>query len=241
MSAQDAKRRRADSTAAALSKPFRSPFRATPGKPNTDSQDQPSDLGRTQLDQKASPLKVSHVPRARNPPHFPYRRQRGASLSSRPSDTSDSQLEIAALVKTQRQLKNKLHSLSEELHLCEQAHKIEHAPSEAGSDGGEVGGELLRLTERWKSASRQAAEELFGSAKDKINRMGGPQAWKEMQEKQLEFQNEFNAGFGQDRRGEMDGDDGRSDTDIRADIELETENEREARGGDAADEDLNDN
>lgn len=72
-------------------------------------------------------------------------------------------------------------------------------------------------------------------------RMGGPQAWKEMQEKQLEFQNEFNAGFGQDRRGEMDGDDGRSDTDIRADIELETENEREARGGDAADEDLNDN
>lgn len=170
MSAQDAKRRRADSTAAALSKPFRSPFRATPGKPSRDSQGQPSDLGRTQLDQKASPLKVSHVSRARKTPPFLYRRQQGVSLSSRLSDTSDNQLEIAILVKAQRQLKNKLHSLSEELHLCEQAYKIEHAPSEAGSDDKEVGGELLRLTERWKSASRQAAEELFGNAKDKINR-----------------------------------------------------------------------
>jgi Swi5-dependent recombination DNA repair protein 1 len=170
MSAQDAKRRRAASTAAALSKPFRSPFRATPGKPNRDSQDQPSDLGRTQLDETAYPQKVSRVPRARDPPTFPYKRQQGVNLSSRSPDTSDIQLEIAALVKAQRQLKNKLHSLTEELHLCEQAHKIERHPSEASSDGGEVDGELLRLTERWKAASRQAAEELFGSAKDKINR-----------------------------------------------------------------------
>lgn len=72
-------------------------------------------------------------------------------------------------------------------------------------------------------------------------RMGGPQAWKEMQEKQQEFQNEFNAGFAQGGPGEIDGYDGRSDTDTRADIELETQNEREARGGDDAPEDLNDN
>ncbi|OBT44704.1 hypothetical protein VE00_04437 [Pseudogymnoascus sp. WSF 3629] len=70
--------------------------------------------------------------------------------------------------------------------------------------------------------------------------MGGPQAWKEMQEKQQEFQNEFNAGFEQDSRGEMDDCDGRSDTDTRADIELETQNEREARGGNDDSEDLND-
>ncbi|ELR06556.1 hypothetical protein VC83_07496 [Pseudogymnoascus destructans] len=233
MSAQDAKRRRADSTAAALSRPFRSPFRATPGKPSGDSQGQPSDLGRTQLDQTASP-------KARGPSSFPYKRQQGVGLSSRSPDTSDTQLEIAALVKAQRQLKNKLHVLTEELHLCEQAYKIEHGPSEAGSSGGEVDSELLRLTERWKSASRQAAEELFGSAKDKINRMGGPQAWKEMQEKQQEFQNEFNAGFEQDSRGEMDDCDGRSDTDAGADIELETQNERKARGGGDDAEDLND-
>ena len=170
MSAQDAKRRRADSTAAALSKPFRSPFRTTAVKPNRDSQDQPSDLGRAQLEQRASPLKVSHVPRARNPPPFPYKWQQGVNVSSTPSDDADSQLEIASLVKAQRQLKNKLHSLKEELHLCEQAHKIEHDPLETGPDGSEVGGELLRLTERWKSASRQAADELFGTAKDKINR-----------------------------------------------------------------------
>ncbi|KFY75091.1 hypothetical protein V499_04901 [Pseudogymnoascus sp. VKM F-103] len=240
MSAQDAKRRRADSTAAALSRPFRSPFRCTAGKPNRDSQDPPSDLGRTQLDQTASPRKVSHTPRARNSPSFPSKRQQGVNLSSRPSDTSDTQLEIAALVKAQRQLKNKLHSLAEELHLCEQAHKIERGSPDAGSGSGEVDGELLRLIERWKSASRQAADELFGSAKDKINRMGGPQAWKEMQEKQQEFRNEFNAGFEQDSRGEMDDNDGRSDTDTGANIELETHNEREARGGNDDAEDLND-
>lgn len=170
MSAQDAKRRRADSTAAALSKPFRSPFRSLAVKPNRDSQDQPSGIGRTQLGQTTSPQKVSHVPGARNPPPFPYKRQQGVSLPSRSSDTSDGQSEIAALLKTQRQLKNKLHSLAEELHLFEQAYKIEHDRPKPGSEGGEVDSELLRLTEGWKLASRQAAEELFGSAKDKINR-----------------------------------------------------------------------
>ncbi|KFX94284.1 hypothetical protein V490_04419 [Pseudogymnoascus sp. VKM F-3557] len=241
MSAQDAKRRRADSTAAALSKPFRSPFRAAGSKPHGDSPGQPSDPGRTQLDESASPLKVSHVSRARNPPSFPYKLQRGVNLPSRPPNTSKSQSEIASLVKAQRQLKNRLHYLTEELHLCEQAHKIEHDPLEPGSGGEEVDGELLRLTERWKSASRQAAEELFGSAKDKINRMGGPQAWKEMQEKQRVFQNEFNTGFPQDCSGEMDGHDERSDTDTGADIEQETLNEREARGGDDDSEDMSDN
>ncbi|KFY41173.1 hypothetical protein V494_03181 [Pseudogymnoascus sp. VKM F-4513 (FW-928)] len=237
MSAQDAKRRRADSTTAALSKPFRSPFRATAEKPNRDSQNQPSDLGGAQLDQTASPRKVLHVPRAPGPSTFPYKRQQVVNLSLRPQDASDSQLEIATLVKAQRQLKNKLHCLTGELHVCEQAHKIEHDQLESGPDGREVDGELLRLTERWKSASRQAAEELFGSAKDKINRMGGPQAWKEMQEKQQEFQNEFNSGFAP---GEMDGCDGMSDTEIGANIEIETQNEREARGGNDASEDLND-
>ena len=70
----------------------------------------------------------------------------------------------------QNQLKKKLHCLTEELCLTEQAHKIENDPLEIRSDGGVVDGELLRLTETWKAASRQAAEELFGSAKDKINR-----------------------------------------------------------------------
>lgn len=70
-------------------------------------------------------------------------------------------------------------------------------------------------------------------------RMGGPQAWKEMQEKQQEFQNEFNAGFSQGGNGEMDGYDGTDGS--GADIEVETQNEREARGGDDVPEDLNDN
>lgn len=170
MSAQDAKRRRADSTAAALSRPFRSPFRATAVKSNIESQEQLGSSGGTQLNQTASPRKVSNVPRARNPPPFPYKRHQGVSLSSRSSDTSISHLETVSLVNAQQKLKNKLHCLTEELSLAEQAHKIEHDLSETGSDGNEMNGDLLHLTEKWKSASRQAAEELFGGAKDRINR-----------------------------------------------------------------------
>jgi hypothetical protein len=72
-------------------------------------------------------------------------------------------------------------------------------------------------------------------------RMGGPQAWKEMQEKQRVFQNEFNTGFAQDCSGEMDDHDEKSDTDTGADIEQETLNEREARGGNDDSEDMSDN
>lgn len=72
-------------------------------------------------------------------------------------------------------------------------------------------------------------------------RMGGPQAWKEMQEKQKEFQMEFNSGFAQDCSIEMGDDNGTGGTDTGVDFELETENERVARREDDTVEDLNDN
>jgi hypothetical protein len=77
--------------------------------------------------------------------------------------------DIAALVKAQRQLENQLRELKEELDIAEQARRIE-ADSEKKNPSGAVDEELTQLTVKWRTASRQAAEELFTGARDRVNR-----------------------------------------------------------------------
>lgn len=40
-----------------------------------------------------------------------------------------------------------------------------------------IDGELLELIEKWKQASRLAAEELFGGVRDRVNRYVIPACW----------------------------------------------------------------
>lgn len=94
------------------------------------------------------------------------------------------------MLRAQRELEKQLREIKEELDTAEQARKIEKDSQKKDPDG-EVDGELVELIEKWKGASRQAAEELFGKVRDRVNRMGGPRAWKEMQKKQAEFQNKW--------------------------------------------------
>jgi hypothetical protein len=61
-------------------------------------------------------------------------------------------------------------SLRRDLDTVTQAVKIE----QTGQDT-----ELEALVVKWRAASREAAEELFVSARDKVNRMGGVGVWKE--------------------------------------------------------------
>lgn len=60
--------------------------------------------------------------------------------------------------------------LRNEIQILTQAHAL--ATSTKDDD-------LQVLADRWRSASRAAAEELFGSTRDRVNRMGGVGAWKE--------------------------------------------------------------
>jgi hypothetical protein len=60
--------------------------------------------------------------------------------------------------------------LRQDLDTVEQALKIE----QTGQDT-----ELEALIVKWKTASKEAAEELFAGARDRVNRMGGVRAWKE--------------------------------------------------------------
>jgi len=70
--------------------------------------------------------------------------------------------------------------------------------------------------------------------------MGGPKAWKEMQDRQKDFQNLWDA----EPQQQPDSDDEDADVDVEKrdlyaeyDIDLETANEKHARGGDSPRED----
>jgi hypothetical protein len=60
-----------------------------------------------------------------------------------------------------------------------------------GSNKREIDGELRELVEKWKGASRLAAEELFGLIKGRVEQMGGGQAWRESRRRQV-----LGGGFG---------------------------------------------
>lgn len=48
--------------------------------------------------------------------------------------------------------------------------------------------DLVILIDRWRTASRAAAEELFGSTRDRVNRMGGVGAWREREKESRDRQ-----------------------------------------------------
>lgn len=140
--------------------------------------------------------------------------------------------------------------MKEELETAEQARKIERESRKRDPDG-EMDGELVELIEKWRGASRLAAEELFGKVRDRVNRyviclqcfqgrwtnggdrMGGPRAWKEMQKKQREFQKSWDQE--EQTNNDSDDDDGKvkdvEKRDLYAEygIDSETENEKSQR------------
>ena len=46
--------------------------------------------------------------------------------------------------------------------------------------------ELEALIVKWKTATRLAAEEIFGGVRDRVNRMGGVGAWREREKERRE-------------------------------------------------------
>lgn len=50
-------------------------------------------------------------------------------------------------------------------------------------------GDLEDLALKWKLASQAAAEEIFGSVKERVNRMGGVQAWRDSEKQKYERSN----------------------------------------------------
>ena len=85
--------------------------------------------------------------------------------------------DIAPLLRAQRELENQLREVKEELDTAEQARKIEADSAKKNPDA-EIDGELLDLIEKWRAASQQAAEELFGKVRDRVNKWVISSIWR---------------------------------------------------------------
>lgn len=179
------KRRRLNESTARLSKPFVSPLRTTksdqqPLRPeNKDNERRylPSTLAHTvncaQVPSDGKPSKdtdnvVSSTP-ARS---APTRKQHAYTSTSKRKDPAEFQAEraITALEMQIRAVKNDIDTLR-------QASKISTSNTDA---------DLEALIQKWKAASQTAAEELFGTVKERVNRMGGVAAWRESEKKKYD-------------------------------------------------------
>ncbi|RFU26642.1 hypothetical protein B7463_g9708, partial [Scytalidium lignicola] len=197
LSTPAAKRRRVEAASKTLARPFRSPFK-TPHK-----SDQIDDATHVTKKDEVSPNNISPAGAVASISQSSASAAKSGSLLNTPDENRRLPLspasrrnqslnsqdpEITSLIRAQRALEKQLQEIKNELETAKQAKKIE-SESKRKHPNDEIDRELVELIAKWKTAGRQAAEELFGMARDRVNRMGGPRAWKESQKKQQEFQN----------------------------------------------------
>lgn len=177
-----AKRRKLNESSRTLSKPFVSPLKSaksdpSPLQPNHDAANiayQPSRLAHTI---KAYPgtTESNHNDAASTPAKAtPIRKQYALSASGK-KRTNDP-VEIAAqraLTGPELQIRN----IRNELDALAQAQRITSTSTDA---------DLEELAQKWRAASQTAAEELFGTVKERVCRMGGVAAWRASEKKKFE-------------------------------------------------------
>ncbi|KAH8596728.1 hypothetical protein B0O99DRAFT_509642 [Bisporella sp. PMI_857] len=215
MSTPAAKRRRIDAASSTLSKPFRTPFKS-PVKQSSDSTPNTS----SPLKHVSSSSKsVTAAPLTGKTPSFATfaitPRQFAKRTFTSPVQTAalNADPDIALLSKKQKELEKQLREVKEQLDTAEQARKIERDSAKEGSSG-VVDGELIELIGKWRGASRQAAEELFGKRQQESH--GG---WDGPAEQ---------ADYGEDDDGQKK-DLEKRDLYAEYDIDPETENEKSQR------------
>ncbi|KAJ4417702.1 ERAD-associated protein [Neurospora sp. IMI 360204] len=102
---------------------------------------------------------------------------------------------LAGLQKSHREAKAHLSAMQKQLDLIRQAKRIEMASRKTVKEGSKeqrrqdatvIDAELKELVQKWKLASRQAAEELFELIKGRVAGMGGAKAWRETRRRQVE-------------------------------------------------------
>ncbi|KAF2681019.1 hypothetical protein K458DRAFT_344229 [Lentithecium fluviatile CBS 122367] len=171
MSTPQAKRRRLNDAAKTLHKPFKSPFR-TPLKQAFGSDPPSSDPPNISTPAPATIVTPLATPTTTEP-----RRANGVKhLLPRPSPPTPRR--TIQKGPPRPSLAREIMQLRNELQILSQAHAL--ATSSKDDD-------LLVLIDRWRTASRAAAEELFASTRDRVNRMGGVGAWKEREKEQSEW------------------------------------------------------
>lgn len=180
------KRRRINDATSTLAKPFVSPMRTTkvertPLKEDRNAANQPytpSTLAHTittshmlLVDPPTERRSTAGATKAKATPA----RKQYTFTPSRSSKRTDP-AELAAQ-KALSALESQIKAIRNEIDSLEQAAQISSTTTDA---------ELEALTDKWRLASQQAAEEIFGSVKERVCRMGGVAAWRESEKKKFE-------------------------------------------------------
>lgn len=181
------KRRRLNDSSSTLSKPFKSPLRKQPGSSTVAAN---SDQETDEIASTSPSRGAGGTDKAQSDEHHPsttlgndvskqnWRTGRSthnsdvapAASASSPATAAAAASSLASLRKQESALLSRLVSLRRDLDTVSQALRIEQTDQDAG---------LERLVVKWKTVSRDAAEELFAGARDKVNRMGGVEVWRE--------------------------------------------------------------
>lgn len=212
MSTPAAKKRRIDTANATLRRPFTSPIVKRPLvlKDPTPSKAPPLNSKETSaavdaLSSKKPPASV------RDPSGASPHRAHKAPFTPKPKSLQSSHKDntLLSLITTHKKGQLQcLKQLDQELEAVHQAQRIA-SQSESRRPGEPVDQELRDLVAKWKSGSRLAADELFEIVKERVSKYvasvssslslsfqnsltffdsaGGIKAWKEMQQKQLQF------------------------------------------------------
>ncbi|KAF7619571.1 putative DNA repair protein Dds20/Mei5 [Aspergillus flavus] len=185
------KRRRVESAASALSKPFKSPLRRPPQVSETKhealSKEEKNVAPRPSLkhnnadinDARTLPV-ISSSPSSAHAlaytiptsPSSLESRKRKAQINHLAASKKPvfSDPVILDLQKQERALQSRLAILRSELDTAQQALQLESSSKDA---------DLQSLITKWKSVSQSAAEEVFSGAQERVARMGGIKAWRE--------------------------------------------------------------
>ncbi|KAI4240214.1 MAG: hypothetical protein L6R40_005243 [Gallowayella cf. fulva] len=198
-----------------LHRPFKSPFR-TPLKASSDAAANAITPASTSI------LKAKHGAPAfpeRSPISTPAPRRLDRPIRPLPSFGSTSPTKpgskLDKLQKHHTSLLNTLASLRAQLETTNQALEIEASGTDA---------ELQALIRKWRSTSRDAAEEVFRSMKEKVDAMGGIAGWRRKEAEGRRSWDDADEGR-KDQRAGFGGEDG---TEVER-RQLREENEEEKR------------
>lgn len=170
MSTPQAKRRRLNEATKILHKPFKSPFR-TQLKAGIGSDPPSSDPPDTST--PTAEAAIATLPTAPN------------TATARLTNAARPVSHVAASTRAgQKKPMAKANMARETMHLRNEIQILSQAHALATSTKDD---DLVVLIDRWKTASRAAAEELFANTRDRVNRMGGVGAWKEREREQMEW------------------------------------------------------
>ncbi|OAT01335.1 DNA repair protein Dds20/Mei5 [Blastomyces dermatitidis ER-3] len=187
MSFHAAKRRRLDQATHTLSKPFKSPLRKQIQNTSAENGDEKADgvsKSIAPVDDASHNTTISagaqHSPHTPRPASAAIKRPTTIPPTPPPTISTPSPSappELLALQKQYSALTTRLAKLRMDLDIVTQALKLEQSGKDA---------ELEVLVAKWKTASREAAEELFVGAEERVKRMGGVKGWRENMRKAQE-------------------------------------------------------